>query len=364
MKPFVPHTLPLENLDWKMFLKYLGPANRALARYDGMLQSIPNPAVLLSPLTTQEAVLSSKIEGTQATLQQVLKFEADPKRKTAHYNDIQEIINYRKAMNHAISDLDQRPLNLNLIKTMHSILMDSVRGQNKSRGKFRTIQNWLGKPGAKREEARYVPPAPMQLQEHLDQFEKYIHSEEDDILVQSAIVHAQFEIIHPFVDGNGRIGRILIPLFLYEKKILHQPMFYISAYLEANRSEYYDRLKAISDHGKWEEWIAFFLSAISSQAANNTGKVKSILELYDEMKQRVVEYTHSQYSLQALDCLFTVPVFTTADFRKHSNIPKASASRIISTLREEEVIKTIEESRGRKPAVYMFQRLMDIIDGQ
>lgn len=362
MNPFVPHTLPLDKLNWKHFLKYLGPANRALARYDGMLQSIPNPAVLLSPLTTQEAVLSSKIEGTQATLQQVLKFEADPKRETEHYNDIQEIINYRKARNHAISELDQRPLNLNLIKKMHAILLDSVRGKNKRRGEFRKVQNWIGKPGTSQEDARYVPPDPLQLSKYLDHFEEYIHHDEDDILVQTAIVHAQFEIIHPFIDGNGRIGRILIPLFLYEKEVLHQPMFYISAYLEANRMEYYDRLKEISDNGNWEEWIAFFLLAVARQATENTEKVKNILSLYDKMKQRVVDYTHSQYSLQALDCLFTVPVFTTSDFQKHSDIPKASASRIISTLRDKGVIITLEESRGSKPALYMFHKLISILD--
>ena len=172
MKPFIPHDLPLENLDWKKFRKQIGPANRALARYDGILQSIPNPAVLLSPLTTQEAVLSSKIEGTQATLEEVLKYEADPKRQTEHYQDIQEIINYRKAMAYAVEELDLRPINLNLVKRVHSILLDSVRGQNKKRGNFRKAQNWIGKPGSPQEEARYIPPAPLKLPEFLDKFEK------------------------------------------------------------------------------------------------------------------------------------------------------------------------------------------------
>jgi len=180
MKPFIPHELPLKNLKWEKFQRILGPANRAVARYDGLLQSIPNPAVLLSPLTTQEAVLSSKIEGTHATLEEVLKFQANPQKEVKHYNDIREIINYRKAMAHAVEELDKKPLNLNLIKSMHSILLDSVRGQNKSRGNFRTIQNWIGKPGTPVEEARFVPPVPLKLPDYLDAYEKYIHTEDAD----------------------------------------------------------------------------------------------------------------------------------------------------------------------------------------
>ena len=362
MKPFTPHDLPLKKLDWKKFRKQIGPANRALARYDGILQSIPNPAVLLSPLTTQEAVLSSKIEGTQATLEEVLKYEADPKRQTKHYQDIQEVINYRKAMAYAVEELHQRPISLNLLKRIHSILLDSVRGQNKNRGNFRKIQNWIGKPGASQKEARYVPPDPLKLPGFLDKFEKYIHHDDDDIIVQVAIIHAQFEILHPFLDGNGRIGRILIPLFFYSKGVLHRPMFYISAFLEANRPEYYDKLKDISDNNSWEEWITFFLKAVINQANRNTDKAQQILELYNNMKQKIVDYTHSQYALQALDGLFTIPIFSSRDFQNHSDIPKASSARIINVLKDEGVITTIEEARGSKPALYQFQRLIDIVN--
>ncbi len=362
MKPFIPHDLPLKKLKWEKFQRILGPANRAIARYDGLLQSIPNPAVLLSPLTTQEAVLSSKIEGTQATLEEVLKFQANPKKEVKHYNDIREIINYRKAMVHAVEEINKKPLNLNLIKSMHSILLDSVRGQNKSRGKFRTIQNWIGKPGTPFEEARFVPPAPFRLPDYLDAYEKYIHTEDADALVQAAILHAQFEILHPFIDGNGRIGRILIPLYLYSKNILHQPMFYISAYLEEHREAYYDHLKNISENDEWEEWIRFFLTAVDTQARKNTEKAQRILFLYNSMKQKIVDSTHSQYALQALDSLFNLGIFTTTDFQKNSGIPKPSNARIISTLRDENIIDTLEEASGRKPAIYIFRSLIDIIN--
>jgi Fic family protein len=361
MKAFIPHELPVKHLKWEKFQRILGPANRAVARYDGLLQSIPNPSVLLSPLITQEAVLSSKIEGTQATLEEVLRFQANPQKEVKHYNDIREIINYRKAMGHAIHELDKRPLNLNLIKAMHSILLDSVRGQNKSRGKFRTIQNWIGKPGTPIEQARFVPPAPLKLPDYLHDFEKYIHTEDADTLVQTAIIHAQFEILHPFIDGNGRIGRILIPLYLYTKNILHQPMFYVSAYMEENREEYYARLKDISDHDEWEEWIRFFLKAVDTQARRNTEKAQKILNLYNSLKLRIVESTHSQYALPALDSLFNLVIFTSSDFQKNSGIPKPSNARIIATLRNENMINTLEESSGRKPAIYIFQSLINIV---
>ena len=216
------------------------------------LQGIINPQVLLSPLTTNEAVLSSRIEGTQASLVEVLEFEASPKVdiQTEKQKDIQEIINYRQAIGMAVEWLEEKPVTLNMIKEIHSILLDSVRGKDKGRGRFRTVQNWIGRPGTPMECAEYVPPEPMRLMEFLSNLEKYIHYEGKDPLVQLAIVHAQFEIIHPFVDGNGRVGRILAPLFLYEKRVLSSPMFYISQYLETNRNLYYDCLKAISQDRK------------------------------------------------------------------------------------------------------------------
>jgi len=245
---------------------------------------------------------------------------------------------------------------------MHSILLDSVRGQNKARGKFRTIQNWIGKLGTPIERARFVPPSPLKLPEYLNAFEQYMHFDDADSLVQAAILHAQFEILHPFIDGNGRIGRILIPLYLYSKNILHQPMFYISAFFEEHREEYYDHLKGISDDGNWEAWIRFFLTAVNTQARRNVDKAQNILQLYNSMKQKIVDSTHSQYALQALDSLFNLAIFKSSDFQKNSGIPKPSNARIIGTLRDENIIDTLEEASGRKPAIYIFRSLIDIIN--
>ena len=364
MKPYIPDFLPLEKLDWMRFIHLIGPANSELARYDGIVQGIVNPHILLSPLTTKEAVLSSRIEGTQATLEEVLEYEAVARAniETEREKDIQEIINYRKSILFAMDWLTVKPITLNMIKQVHSILLDSVRGRDKGRGKFRAVQNWIGKPGIPMNQADYVPPEPMGLIECLSNFEKYIHFKEKDFLVQLAIIHAQFEIIHPFVDGNGRLGRILIPLFLFEKKLLSSPIFYISEYLESHRDEYYDRLRAITDAKKWEEWIEFFLKVIAEQAKANSQKAKAILELYNQKKERIQSVTHSQYVAKILDALFTRPIFSTTDFIRESGIPKPSAIRILHLLEKEEIVSILRRGAGRKANILIFDKLIKIIE--
>jgi len=360
-KPYIPQSLPLESLDWVRFITLVGQANAELARYDGILQGIVNPGVLLSPLSTKEAVISSKIEGTQASLEEVLQYEASPDPKSEKYDDIQEIINYRQAMNFADKWLEKKPITLNLIKQMHAMLLDSVRGKDKDRGNFRTKQNYIGKHGTSIEKARYIPPPPLILPDHLSNFENYFHYTEKDRLIQLAILHAQFEIIHPFLDGNGRIGRILIPLFLYEKKVLHSPMFYISEYLEENRDEYYDRLLAISEEKKWEDWIEFFLKAIADQAKRNSQKAKAVLSLYDKNKEHIVNITHSQYAIKILDTIFSRPILNTTDFIRLSKIPKPSAMRLLTLLRKERILSTLKAGSGRRAEVMMFDKLINII---
>ncbi len=360
-KSYVPESLPLGSIDWVRFITLIGQANAELARYDGVLQGIINPAVLLSPLTTNEAVISSKIEGTQASFEEVLKYEASPEVKTEKYNDIQEIINYREAMRSAVQWLKDKPITLNLIRQIHGILLDSVRGKDKARGSFRTGQNYIGKPGTPVEQATYVPPSPLILAGCLDSFEKYINYDEKDRLVQLAIIHAQFEIIHPFMDGNGRLGRILIPLFLYEKKVLDSPMFYISEYLEANRDEYYARLLAVSEESKWDDWIEFFLKAIVTQAKANSFKAKSVLDLYDRKKVKLSELTHSQYVIKVLDTIFARPLFSTSDFIKISKIPKESAIRLLRLLKKENILTTLRAGKGRSPEILVFNKLFDIV---
>jgi len=309
-------------------------------------------------------VLSSKIEGTQATMDEVLEHEAGQIYDESKTQDIQEILNYRQALIFAKAQLSDRAITLSFLKEMHQILMSSVRGQDKEPGQFRRDQNWIGRPGNKIEEATFVPPAPFQLLDHLETWERYISHTEIDALVQTAIVHAQFELIHPFKDGNGRIGRLLIPLFLYSKKILSSPMFYLSAYLESHRDEYYVRLQSISHDKDWNGWIEFFLKGVTEQAADNASKVRQILTLYEEMKDRIRNVTHSQYSIKVLDAIFDRPIFQTSDFVQRTAIAKQTAMPILRQLRDAGILKPLREASGRRPAILAFPALLNIAEGR
>jgi Fic family protein len=364
MKPYIPKDLPLTNIRWEDHIPLIGKANAALARYDGILQSIVNPAVLLSPMTTQEAVLSSRIEGTQASLGEVLEFQADPTEKIAPEKaaDIHEIWNYRRAMVFAVEDMKNRPLCINLVRDLHQILLESVRGKNKAPGEFRRVQNFIGQLGTSIEKATFVPPSPENIMPSMSNWEAYLHTEEKDGLVQLAIMKAQFELIHPFLDGNGRIGRILVPIFLYDKGLLSSPMFYISVYLEKNRPVYFERLNAISKGGDWNGWISFFLRAIMEQAQENSRKAKAILELYNRMKQIVPEITRSQYAVQVIDSMFLQPIFLTTDFMRLSKIPRDTALRILSALLKKNAITVLREAKGRRAGLWAFMDLLKIVE--
>jgi len=364
MLPYTPDTLPINNLDYQRLFGLATEANSALARYDGLLQSLINPAVLLSPITTQEAVLSSKIEGTEATLDEVLEHDAGIEMDYDKTQDIQEVVNYRKALILASEELNDRPMSLSLIKQIHSILLDSVRGKNKTPGSFRIIQNWIGAKGCTIEEASFVPVSPLRLHSDLDAWMSYVQGNDIDTLLQLAIVHAQFELLHPFLDGNGRIGRLLIPLFLYQKKKLATPMFYLSAYLENHRDEYYQKLTNISQKQDWNGWIEFFLKAIAVQSKENSNKVKNIQNLYEEMKQEIVSITHSQYSIQILDALFERPIFKTSDLVKHTEIPKQTLMPLIRQIKGSGHLTTIQEARGSRGAVLAFPKLLNIAEGK
>ena len=367
MQPFVPQQLPITDVDWESLIPLIGKANRALAHYDGVLMGVPNPNVLLSPLTTQEAVLSSRIEGTQATLGEVYRFEAgDEPTQESRRQDIGEILNYRRALRVSEAELRTRPFNLNLLLQLHEILLDSVRGANKARGRFRTTQNWIGSADSPIGEAAFVPPVPETLPELLDNWEKYYHSNRPDALVQLAVVHAQFEILHPFLDGNGRLGRILIPLFLFEKQILHRPMFYLSGWLEARRDAYIDHLRPLGVRpGAWNRWIAFFLTGLEEQARANAEKARAILHLYQRMKERVLELTRSQYGVPLLDQMFERPVFESGHLRFGKRPPtRAAIANLLRALREAKVIMVLRAGSGRRAAIYAFADLINLCEGK
>lgn len=362
MEPYRPEVLPIKDLDHTKLIGLVGEANAALARYDGLLQGLVNPDVLLSPLTNQEAVLSSKIEGTQATIEEVLEHEAGREYEEHKQYDIQEILNYRRAMHEAAAEIIDRPISLSTVRGLHRILMESVRGQDKTPGEFRTTQNWIGRPGCTIEEAIFVPPSPLQMQDYLQAWEAYLSQQDFDVLSQAGISHAQFELIHPFRDGNGRIGRLLIPLFLVKGKCLHAPLFYLSEYLESHREEYYTRLNAISRERDWTGWLLFFLRATRDQAQINTERVQKIHSLYESMKDKVRDLTHSQYSIKLVDCLFGRPIFRIGDIKK-AEIPRPTAHTLVAQLLGAKLIQTLRPASGRRPAVYIYRELLVIAEG-
>lgn len=364
MEPYEPALLPIRNIDWAEHVTLIGKANFALARYDGTLQAMVNPDILLSPLKTREAVLSSRIEGTQASLEDVLQYEADLTEafKPEQVMDIREVINYSKATAYAVNEMQNKPLTINMIRDIHRILLSDVRGRNKDPGEIRRIQNYIASQGASIEKAVYIPPTPPRIMDALSNWENYLYSDEKDALVQLAVLKAQFELIHPFCDGNGRIGRILIPLILYNKKMISSPMFYISAYLERNRDVYFDRLLGISRDNDWNSWISFFLKAIMEQAEENSLKAKSILELYKQMKIKIPEVTRSKYSIQVIDTIFSKPMFSSTDFIKAFGANRMAANRILTDLADNKILDVVSEGKGSRPTVYAFRELLKVTE--
>jgi Fic family protein len=360
-------SFPPSNLDWNALIPLLGPAAAAVARYDGTLSAIPNAAILLSPLTTQEAVLSSRIEGTQATMGEVLEYEASKGNmkdiSAGREADIQEVLNYRKAMRHAEGMLRELPLCQRVVCEAHKVLMTSVRGNNKGPGDYRRIPNWIGPPGCTMETATYVPISAEKLPDAMGRWEKFVNGESPDRLVQLAIAHAEFEALHPFLDGNGRLGRMLAPLFMWQVGLIQSPMFYISAYFERDRGAYYSGLTMVSRDRNWTGWCRFFLEAVRSQAEDNYSKAKRILGLYNAMKLKDQEATRSQYTVQVLDWIFGQPIFKSSDFVVQTKIPARSAARILESLQRADILKVSSKGQGSRASVYAFPDLLNIAEG-
>ena len=367
-KPYIPTEFP-PNLSLEPFIKKIGEANRGVAIFDGILRALPNPDILLAPLITNEAVLSSKIEGTQTTFEDVLKEEAGITPKNISQSlkeDLKEVLNYKKALIYGSQAVEYRGLSLSLVKEFQKILLTDVRGRNRLLGEVRKSQNWIGSPGSSIENARYIPPDPIILPEHLEYWEAFLKRDNfPDKIVQLGLLHAQFEILHPFEDGNGRVGRLIIPLFLYWKGLISSPSFYLSEYFEKNRTEYYDRLLMITKNNDWSEWVDFFLTAVIQQAEINTDKAQKLLNLYNEMKDRFIQATKSQYAIPALDAFFTQPIISTAKFIQMANIPnRMTANNILKSLIEAGLISLHKPSEGRKSAEYAFNGIINIIESR
>lgn len=366
MPPVQYHTgrFPPKTLDLARLFPLIGPASTAIARYEGLLAAIPNAQVLLAPLSTQEAVLSSKIEGTQVTMGDVLRHEAGAGPESAERkSDIREVLNHRAALREATKLMKTVPLSQRVIRKAHEVLMHGVRGHEKSPGEYRKFPVCIGAKGCTAEQARFIPISAANLDDAMSCLERFIHEPAADVLVQLALLHVEFESIHPFLDGNGRIGRLLVPLFLVEKKLLSTPSFYVSAFLEAHREEYYERLLAVSRDDAWTEWCLFFLKALTEQARSNEAKARRILALYSQKKGWMADLTHSHHAIRALDWFFSTPIFRTPDFIRHSKIPKPTASRIVRLATRHRMLRVIRAAKGRTPAILDFPELLDIVEG-
>ena len=371
MKPVFYHTgrFPPENLNWDELLPAIGPAHAAVASYQGMLYRLPNTNVLLSPLASQEAVLSNRIEGTITTMAEVLTFEAEGNlsdESTPARADMAEVLNYRLALYTATDLMEKIPLSQRLIREAHKVLLQGVRGYDKDPGNYRRIPDsvWIGPQNSTIESADFVPCPVEHLPSAMGSWEFFIHADVQDLLVQLAIIHAEFEAIHPFLDGNGRMGRLLVPLFMVFKGLLPHPQFYLSEYLDLHRDEYYERLMAVSRDNDWTGWCSFFLRALTEQAQMNQVKVQSILDLYNERREWIVEKTRSQYSGRALDWIFRAPIFRTTDFTTKAEIPKPTANRILRALREDGMLRVLRPSSGRRSAILAFTELLNIAEGR
>jgi Fic family protein len=359
---------PPRTFDWEQLIPLVGRSNAALARYDGLLSAVPNADLLLSPLLLNEAVLSSKIEGTQITMGEVLELEAggepigitQPKR-----DDAEEVLNYREALYFSSKSLKERPFSQSLLRETHALLMQGVRGGNKSPGSYRNEQNWIGTKGCTIDTASFIPIAPEHLQGGMDSWEAYLNDKTSlDPLVQLALLHLEFEALHPFRDGNGRLGRMLIPLFLYHRSLLSSPNFYMSGYLESCRETYLEIMRSVSRDNTWSLWVKFFLQGIVEQAKDNEIKARSILHLYNRVKEQIIELIHSQHAIKALDFLFMHPVFSMPGFAKNLDIPKASTTRIIKALHDNQLLKIAQEGRGRRSRIYFFEELIMVVEGK
>ncbi len=354
---------PPKNLNYSRFIEELLKATDSLARFDQMLKNMHNNEILLAPLRNQEAVISSRIEGTISTMDEILQYEADDDGTSNITNvrsDVIETILYQRALKNAQKALiDGYELSTSFIKQMHHQLLYLGRGASKSPGEFKNEQNYLA--DKIRKTIQFVPISPEKLNDGLDTLMSYLKESPDPILVKTALMHLEFEALHPFQDGNGRIGRMLITLFLWKSKVISEPHFYISGYLEENKDLYIDTMRKVSDKDNWEEWIRFFLIAVENQAIKNLEIAEKIQNLYEEMKGAFAETLSSKWSVSALDFIFTNPVFRNSKFTSSAGIPAPTAAKFTKKLIDAGYLLSKQESSGRRPALYSFEPLMKLV---
>ena len=361
MKPFKPFELPIEEqINPMEFYNELINASTNVGKYQVMLKkSKVNEYFLITPFSLQEAVQSSKIEGTQVTFDEVLEFDIDKNEKN---NDAQEVLNYYDALNYGKRALEKYPISTRLFKKLHEILMSNgVRGQNRAPGEYRSIQNFIGPEGCTLKTATFVPPQPQLVDSYMSNLENYINNPNDNLqsLVRIAIIHAQFETIHPFLDGNGRIGRILIPLYLYDVNLINSPNLFISEVLEKDKHKYYRLLNGTRKEGNgWDEWIKFFLQSVNKQVLKNIDLIEEIDNLYELDLENAMNLINSTNLVDLIKAMFQKPIFNVKTISSLTGIPDTTCRRYLNTLEEEKVIFSDNKKRNRK---YYYYNLLDLL---
>ena len=357
---FVPKPLPPDPpLRWDAsLLRMLSEATTALGRLDGLAGSLPNPELFVASYVRREAVLSSQIEGTQSSLDDVLAHEVEARTHELP-TDVAETVNYVRAIRIGLSLLDELPLSGRLIRRVHEELMTGVRGQERSPGEFRKTQNWIGPGGCTLETAAFVPPAPDDLPAAVRDFEVFLNGSDDPPLVMAGLAHAQFETIHPFLDGNGRVGRLLITLLLVQRRLLARPLLYLSLFLKQNRSEYYDRLDAIRTHGDWEGWLKFFLAGVAITANDAARVAGEMVALTEEHRRVATEQNFGKYGWPLLDLLVEQPIVTI----KYASARLGSTPTTIGRLLDQMTsLGIVAELTGRQRyRVYRYTPFLDVL---
>lgn len=356
---YVPAVLP-KSVDLSAdLISQLSNADRAVGELAGAGKTLQDPHLLIRPFIRREAVLSSRIEGTEASLRDLFLFEVAPVREPK-VSDVREVANYVKALDFGIENEHQLPVSTRLIRGLHQILLKDVRGKDKSPGQFRRGQNWIGPQDCSLDQAYYVPPPPLEIDAAMSALEIYIHANtKTPPLIRLALVHYQFEAIHPFVDGNGRIGRLLIALLLCVQQILPAPLLYLSAFFERHRKEYYDRLFAVSANEQWDEWIDFFLRGVEEQANDAVVRSNRLWALRQQWYEQLQSARASALTLKLVDELFSYPAITTAVARRTLDISWTAARSHVMKLVD---AKLLQEVTGRKRnQIFLAIPIIDII---
>lgn len=336
--------------------KLLSEADQAVGRLDGVAQLLPNPDLYVAMYVRREAVLSSQIEGTQSTLEDVLNFELGG-GQVGLPDDVEEVVNYVLALNHGLRRLPEIPVSRRLIRELHARLLSTGRGSRKQPGEFRTTQNWIGPPGAMLAEATYVPPPVAQMNEALNALERYVHADTDTPpLVRLALIHVQFEMIHPFVDGNGRVGRLLIVLLLVHWGLLPQPLLYLSAFFERYRDDYYRGLLDVSHRGRWEEWVEFFLRGVREQARDALESARAVIDLREKYRAMVTGARASRITLDVVEALFANPWVSAPMLRDRIKVTFRTAQKAVDELVK---LGILREMTGRQR--YRIWQAYDIV---